>query len=174
MGKQQLLQQPALIKRSSIIKYSSGFTLIELIIVIAILGILSVAYTSISLPDNGIGIRLNSAANQVVTDIRLAQSLAMGLNQRRQVNFTASSYGVTDTNNNPAWLNSASMAFDPLFSITSGAPSSIIFNGRGVPYLNSTTPLASNYQIVLSAPSTNEQRTITVYPNTGSVGVTNP
>ena len=172
MEKQRLSQQRVLVK-PVLVNRQRGFTLIELILVIIIIGIITAAYASVILPGNGAGIRLNSTANQVATDIRLAQSLAMSLNQRRQVNFSANSYGVTDTSNNPAWLNSATITFNPMISITSTTPASIIFNGRGVPYSKNTTPLTGNFQVVLQATGSN-QRTITVFPDTGSVGVTNP
>lgn len=167
MEKQQRLQQPVLTKQS-------GFTLIELVAVVIIIVILSAAYITLVSPDNGAGIRINNTANQIATDIRLTQSLAMSLNQRRQVNFSTASYSVTDTANNPAWLNSGSIVLNSMMSITSTTPSSIIFNGRGVPYSSSTTPLASTFQVILQTTGGGNQRTISVSPTTGSVGVSNP
>lgn len=167
MDRQQPLQQPALAKNKLY-----GFTLVELLIIIAIVGILGACIVNINMPTTG-GIKVSYSANQLATDIRLAQSLAMDLNQRRQVNFSANSYSVTDTSNNPAWLNSGSIAFDPNISITSSTPVSIIFNGRGIPYTNSTTTLSSTFQVVLKS-SAGDQRTINIYPTTGVVGVTSP
>ena len=172
MEKHQPLQQPALIKARQ-----SGFTLIELVLVLIIVGILAAASVKVLLPDNGGGVRVNTTANQVATDIRVAQSIAMALSQHTQVTFSANSYSVTNITNNPAtplWLNSGSIAFNPMISIATTSPSStLVFDGFGVPYSNSTTPLTGFFQITLQA-TTGDRRLIQVTPSTGNVGVSIP
>lgn len=150
-----------------------GFTLIELILVIAVISVLLASYTSFFAVKSGAGIRIHYTANQIATDLRLAQSLAMSVNQRYQVSFAASSYSVTDVNNNPAWLNSGAINLPSGISVTSSTPASIIFNGRGIPYVNSNTPLSNTFSVILQTTSS-DQRTVNVSPDTGNVGVTNP
>ena len=60
----------------------SGFSLIELIIVMAVLGIIIVASSS-RLRDITVDARISSAVNQITTDIDLAKSISMS--KRKQI-----------------------------------------------------------------------------------------
>jgi|TARA_B100000131_G_scaffold96927_1_gene94059 prepilin-type N-terminal cleavage/methylation domain-containing protein len=62
--------------------YSKGFSLIELIIVMAVLGIIIVASSS-RLRDITVDARISSAINQITTDIDLAKSISMS--KRKQI-----------------------------------------------------------------------------------------
>ena len=62
--------------------YSKGFSLIELIIVMAVLGIIIVASSS-RLRDITVDARISSAVNQITTDIDLAKSISMS--KRKQI-----------------------------------------------------------------------------------------
>ncbi len=61
---------------------SKGFSLIELIIVMAVLGIIIVASSS-RLRDITVDARISSAINQITTDIDLAKSISMS--KRKQI-----------------------------------------------------------------------------------------
>ena len=62
--------------------YSKGFSLIELIIVMTVLGIIIVASSS-RLRDITVDARISSAVNQITTDIDLAKSISMS--KRKQI-----------------------------------------------------------------------------------------
>ncbi len=55
---------------------SEGFTFVEIIIVIVIVGIISV-FVAPKIYDNYVNRRINSAAKQILADLRFAQSVAM-------------------------------------------------------------------------------------------------
>jgi len=70
-------------KQSSLLS-SKGFSLIELVIVMVILGII-IAASSSRLRDITVNVRINSAANQITSDIDQAKSMSMG--RRKQIKF---------------------------------------------------------------------------------------
>jgi len=79
---------------------SKGFSLIELIIVMVILGII-IAASSSRLRDITVNARVNSAANQITSDIDLAKSMSMG--RRKQIKFVfnqnSETYTIYEENN---------------------------------------------------------------------------
>ncbi len=167
--------------------YSHGFTLFELIIVIALVGILSARSMSrwITTPN------VSAKTEQIAGDIRYTQSLAMthgGYNfyikfnpstpatyQIVAVNLTTSA---TQTINSPESGGTTTtlptgMSFN--FPAGNNMPSqAITFDWLGAPY----TDQAGQYTQYLKLNATvqvklgNTTRTITIYPGTGYVEVT--
>lgn len=164
--------------------FSRGFTLIEFVIVIAILGVMSlVAWVAIWNPiDN---FRLNAATAKVLSDMRYAQHLARTRNGWYGIRFQANptnqynvyqTDGTTDTNvANPA--NPASPLVinvsDDYGSVTIGAVNiaggdKVEFNPLGTPYNDmSGSPLAATGTVTLTSGTSN--KVIQIFKDTGRV-----
>jgi prepilin-type N-terminal cleavage/methylation domain-containing protein len=153
-----------------------GFTLIELVMVIVLITILA-GTAIVTWP--GTKINLNAQAQQLASDIRYAQSLAMTHGQRYRLNFTSTTtYTITTTagvavpfpvtGDTSVTLGTGITLTLPPTNLLNNL---IAFDGLGIPYTNSTatTALASAATITLSAsPNSN---TIQINPQTGSVVV---
>ena len=163
---------------------SRGFTLVELIVVMVVLGILAAVFIPRS---NNPAIILSTQAEQFAADIRYVQSLAMtqgwsGVSptaRRYRVNFTATSYTLTDASGvavaQPGGTAGA-ISFAGGASIAPLPPSNlpnnlVAFDGLGVPYTDAAavTPLALTATI--SMVSGSSTRAIQIYPGTGMVRV---
>ena len=164
---------------------SHGFTLVELIVVMVVLGILAAVFIPRS---NNPAIILSTQAEQLAADIRYVQSLAMtqgwsGVSpaaaRRYRINYTATSYNFTDASGVAVTHPSGtpgSIAFTGQVSISPfpapALPNNVVsFDGLGRPYTdsNATTPLASTATIsMVSAGST---RALQIFPDTGLVRV---
>jgi len=147
----------------------SGFTLVELVLVILLLGILSVV--AMGKMFDGNQFKARGFFDDTVTAVRFAQKLAVSTGCRVQVQINASGYqlfqGATCSSNtfstrvkNPANRNNDyfNAGLPNGYSLTSAA---ITFNPRGV--IDSGT----NTVVTLSGGSTS--RSFTVYGKTGLV-----
>ena len=150
----------------------SGFSAIELIVVLAIVGLLAVfaaprlfSVQSITLPP---------VAAQLVANIRYTQSLAMSQGQRYRINFTPTSYQITDMSGvpivQPVTASTAAILVSP--AIISGynpplTSNYLAFDTKGVPYLSPTAALGSTLTITLTSGS--ETSSIAIAPETGRV-----
>lgn len=142
-----------------------GFTLIELVLVIAIMAILT-TYITLNWP--GQGVNLRAQADQLAGDIRYAQALAYNRGVRYRINFiNSTTYSISDTSgtvvvytgNGTTTLSQATMTY---------TTSPLVFTTQGVPYSGATpTILSSNFVITLT--SDGGTMTVTVYPETGRV-----
>ena len=100
---------------------SQGFTIIELIMVVVLIGILAVSVVPKFMDTNAIS--LQGGAAMVVADIRYTQELAMGTHQAKTITFT--------TNDTYYTVNSQTMNLPSRVSISSGA--TFTFNSLGEP-----------------------------------------
>lgn len=150
-----------------------GFTLIELVCVIALLGFLSVS-AFIAWP--GTSINLGAEAQQVANDLRYTQSLSMTKDQRyRFVITSTTTYQITD-GSGTAMLNARGSTTTTLntglsFGTLTNLPNSLVaFNGNGIPYTTTGSPgtaLASTASIPITGGSIT--KTISISPLTGSI-----
>ena len=165
---------------------SHGFTLVELIVVMVVLGILAAVFIPRSGND---AIILSTQAEQFAADIRYVQSLAMtqgwsgvspAVSRRYRINFTATSYNFTDTSASAVAVphpsgTPGSIAFTGGVSISpfpvSALSDVVSFDGLGRPYTDApaTTLLASTVTITLVRGGAT--RAVQIFPETGMVRV---
>jgi prepilin-type N-terminal cleavage/methylation domain-containing protein len=164
---------------------SVGFTLVEMIVVIVLLGILAAVF----IPRMGNdAVILSTQVEQFAADIRYVQSLAMtqgwsgvaAAPRHYRINYTATSYTFTDVSG--VAVTHPSGAAGPIVfaggvSISPypapGLVNNVIaFDGRGTPYLdaNASTPLASAATISLVGGG-GATRAVQIFPGTGMVRV---
>ena len=156
-------------------KRNTAFTLIELIVVILIAAILA-AIAVARWP--GGRINLNATAQQLASDIRYTQTLAMSRAQDYRLNVTASTYSITTGGgtavNNPI-TGSANVALPSGTTITispTNLPNNLIaFDSQGIPYTDSTTAATLGSAAVITLTSNSLTTTVTIQPQTGRVTV---
>jgi prepilin-type N-terminal cleavage/methylation domain-containing protein len=137
-----------------------GFTITELIIAIVILGILA-ALLSIKLLSTSTN--LHAQAAQLANDIRYTQSLSMARNDRYKLITTSSNYSIKDGSDNTI----STTTFESGMSFT--ASNTIIFNSKGTPYINDTTPLTSTMTMTLQ--TSDSTASVSIAPTTGRVTI---
>lgn len=147
-----------------------GYTLFEFILVLILASILSAVAVE-TWP--GSGINVTAQADQLIGDIRYAQSLSMTRGQRYRINFTANSYSITDAAGTTAvphpMNNATSVTLNSGITLTT-THNFLVFDGNGAPYTTATLPgtaLASDAVITLTA--SGATRTIRISPQTGRV-----
>lgn len=163
---------------------SHGFTLVELIVVMVVLGILAAVFVPRS---NNPAIILSAQAEQLAADIRYVQSLAMTEGwsgvaptaRRYRINFTATSYNFTDVSGvavaHPGG-NTGPIAFAGDVSISPfpapALPNNVVsFDGLGRPYTDASAATALANMATISMVSGGSTRTIQIFPETGMVRV---
>jgi len=154
-------------------KRNTAFTIIELIVVMIIMAILATLVVS-RWP--GTKISLNAQAQQLASDIRYTQTLAMSRGGAYRLNVTASNYSITTLSgtavNNPI-TGSATVTLGSGITITispTNLPNNLItFNTAGVPYVDTTETTALSSAAVITLTSGTNTKTITIQPTTGRV-----
>lgn len=149
-----------------------GFSLLELVTVMLMVGVLAVfavprLFTAQS-------ITLPAVAAQMTSNIRYAQSLSMSQGQRYRVNFTATSYQITDMSGipivQPVTASTAAISVSPATLGGYNPPFTnnyVAFDTKGAPFVSATTALATTATITLTSGS--DASSITVMPETGRV-----
>jgi len=150
---------------------TSGFTLIELVIVIVIMGILATGVTHVNTGQTAM--TLAAQARALVSDLRYTQNLAMTKDARYKLvkasntQYTISKIG-SPTPSNDVLMKTVNLKSGTTFS---SFPNGLIaFDTTGVPYTTGTSPgtlLTSSLVIVLTADGRTES--VFVTPETGRV-----
>lgn len=151
---------------------ASGFTVLELVLVVVMVALLAVfaapqVFTSQS-------ITLPATAARVASSIRYTQSLAMSRGQRYRINFTGTTYQITDMGGapivQPLTASTAAVSVAPAALSGFNPPLTggyVAFDGKGVPYVSAATPLAGMATITLTAGT--EVASVAIAPETGHV-----
>jgi len=157
-------------------KNANGFTLIELIIAIVIIAILALGAVA-RLPDTTLN--LSGQADQLASDIRLVQSMAMTRGQRFRINFNAggppSTYQIVAQDGtanvvHPVTTTTGSISLASTVATTNAF---IVFDGKGTPYSDAVTPGTplAGLGATITLTKDGQSRTVTIQPGTGRVQV---
>ncbi len=153
-----------------LLRKQRGLTLVEMMIVIVVMGTL--IFVSFYYPDEKV--RLDAEAQQLASDLRYVQFLAMTQNSKFRVTFAADHYSLSDSNNVAyKWplTGASSVTMDQHFQLTWVSlvlPNNyLIFDGQGIPYSSATTKLSNSAIITLQYG--NLTKAITITPDTGKV-----
>lgn len=153
----------------------SGFTLVELVLVLLLVGILAMSALA-RLPQASLNV--GAQADQLVGDIRYAQSLSMAQGQRFCFNLTAASYRITNTDcatnvPHPATVTATPVLLGTGMSMSwTNLPNSYVeFDGKGQPYVD-TVPAAGTAlaaEAVITLTKDGQSATVRVTPETGRI-----
>jgi prepilin-type N-terminal cleavage/methylation domain-containing protein len=165
-------------------KYNNGFTLIEVIAVLIILGIISaVAYSR----STNMEASLYSETEVIKTHLRYAQTQAMNKTDAATSTSPVLFWGVKCSGGN-YWLfegtspdavanirilpdNAAGSGNKVVLSTKKVALSdfTVFFDGRGVPYSTTSSVLSAAQTITVTSTASSATRTITITPLTGYI-----
>ena len=149
----------------------NGFTLIELVMVILLIGILSVMVVP-NWTASTLGIEFES--RHILDDIRYAQSMSLATGQRyRFVKVSSTTYGIYNEAGAavtmPNGATTITLTNGVSISSMSNLPSSLVaFDSLGAPYTTSSIPgtaLAST--AVISLTNGTQSATVSITPSTG-------
>lgn len=149
----------------------NGFTLLELILVIAIIGILSVVVLPKRMQN---ALAAQYQARLVLNDIRYAQAMSMSTGQRyRWIRTSANTYQIRNAAGAalllPNGSNTLTLANGTSFGNMTNLPNTLLaFDALGRPYTDTATPGASlSTTASISIVNGSDTSTITIQPTTG-------
>lgn len=147
---------------------SRGFTLIELVIVIAIIAIIS-AFVSFKIPEKR-DIEDSDFAKQLVVNLRYTQNLSVTQYALHRVEFSSTGYQIMRCDGAPMKVDNnikTDIKKPSSFTLTPNQ-SEIVFGNLGQVYAScDLTPNTGNVNITVSQPS--RTQTVTIEPATGYV-----
>ena len=152
-----------------------GFSLIELVIVISIIGILSGSMAVISYQPNPI--EVTAMAQQLASDLRYTQALSMTKGVRYQlVKNSATSYQIQSVTGTVVTLpmGNTVMTMGGGITITNNTnlPNNLLtFDGWGTPYTDNANTLLTAAAVITLTAVNGTTQTVTVTPTTGRVSV---
>jgi MSHA pilin protein MshC len=158
-----------------------GFTLVELVVVIIVISVLAIV-VNIQWP--GTSLNLGAQTEQLASDLRYTQALAMTQGQRYCLKIAGSTYQIINSATNTAIIlafgnSSVTLGNSITFgAIVPASTSMFVFGGSGIPYYSTSstcttanalaaTALSSNASIQLTAAG--QTVTILISPETGRV-----
>ena len=163
------------------IKRTYGFTLIEIVIAISIIGVLAV-FVNIQWP--GTKISYSAEAEQVASDARYAQALSMTQGVRFCLKISGSTYQIIDSATSTAVIlgtGGTTITLGSGISFGTLVPSGLtllVFDGNGTPYSSSSTTCTTATAAAATALSNAANlpvtaggltKTVVISPETGRV-----
>lgn len=156
----------------SIPKSGAGFTLLELVMVILIVGIISVVAAPNWIGSESFGPEYES--RRVLNDIRYTQAMSMSSGQRyRWVRTSSSTYQILNESGTAIMLPSGSTSVTLSSGVTFGSfsnlPNNLIaFDSVGAPYTTSTYPgTALSSTATIPVTSSSNTRNVLIAAQTG-------
>lgn len=146
-------------KKPSIYYITAGFTLVELIVVILLIGILS-----ISIAPRFFGVTSyeeRKATDEVLVALRYAQQMAMNRGGNIELVITAGNYLVQVSGGTPVLRSPDGLPYPKDFEGVIATPDTVRFNNLGQPTDALDAPLTNNIALLIGA------NTITIQANTG-------
>jgi len=154
-------------------KYEGGFTLIELIVVVAILGVL-VYLAAANFGTSQTNVQLDAAAQQIATDIRYAQQIARTAGQSTRVYFDISNNRYYLKWADGTYLKNPAGSADFIVELGAGNFSEVVLTGSSLNYArldftSSGAPLSggSGFAGDLTVVTLNNKKVLKVRANTG-------
>lgn len=154
-------------------KHQNGFTLIELIVVVAIIGVL-VYFAAANFGTSHSTVQVEAAAQQIATDIRYAQQMARTVGQNTRVYFDVSNNRYYLKWEDGTYLNDPARSADFIVDLGSGSFSEVSLTGTSLNYArldftSAGAPLngGSSFAGDLTAVTLNNTKVVKVRANTG-------
>jgi len=151
---------------------NQGFTLVEIIIVLVLAAILAIGAMA-RLPNTTL--TLGAQADQLASDIRLTQSMAMTRGQRFRINLNAGTYQIVAQDGTANVVHPVTGTTGPvsLNSTLTTTNAFIVFDGKGTPYIDAATPGTplAGLGATITLTTDGQARTVTIQRETGRVQV---
>ncbi|AHE68389.1 pilus assembly FimT family protein [Legionella oakridgensis] len=145
-----------------------GYSLIELVIIIAVLGIMSIAVSMCQPSGVQQAFQAEGFARVFLQDLQLTKVLAMSQNQRYRLVVGTNSYQIQNQNGTPVTHPGTGGSSVPYPAGVSIAPlTTVMFDSLGQPYNNAGVPLGSTLSFTITSGS--EASSVSVVPQTGLI-----